>query len=84
MKGFCKEFGEHHKVEVTFASEGMPPTVPTDISLCLFRVMQEGLHNALKHSGVKLFDVKLLGSPTEKSVYKKIIKKYQKGNKNKI
>jgi signal transduction histidine kinase len=65
MKGFCKEFGENHKVEVAFASEGMPPIVPSDISLCLFRVMQEGLHNALKHSGVKLFDVMLLGSPAE-------------------
>ena len=65
MKGFCKEFGESHKVEVAFASEGIPPIVPPDISLCLFRVMQEALHNALKHSGVKLFDVKLLGSPTE-------------------
>jgi len=65
MKGFCKEFGEKHKVEVVFASEGVPPTMPPDISLCLFRVMQEGLHNALKHSGVKLCDVKLLGSPTE-------------------
>jgi signal transduction histidine kinase len=65
VKGFCKEFGESHKVEVAFASEGMPPTVPSDISLCLFRVMQEGLHNAVKHSGVRLFEVKLRGSPTE-------------------
>ncbi len=65
MKSFCKEFGEKHKVEVAFASKGMPPSVPPDISLCLFRVMQEGLNNALKHSGVKLFEVKMRGSPTE-------------------
>jgi PAS domain S-box-containing protein len=65
MKGFCKEFGGKHKVKVAFDSEGIPPTVPLEISTCLFRVMQEGLHNALKHSGVKLFEVKLLGSPTE-------------------
>jgi signal transduction histidine kinase len=65
MKGFCKEFGESHKVEVAFASEGMPPIVPPGISVCLFRVMQEGLHNALKQSGVRLFDVMLLASPAE-------------------
>jgi PAS domain S-box-containing protein len=65
MKGFCKEFGEKHKVVVAFASEGMPPSVPTDISACLFRVMQEGLQNAVKHSGVRFFEVELHGSPTE-------------------
>jgi signal transduction histidine kinase len=65
MKSFCKEFGGKHKVEIDFSSEGIPSDVPPEVSLCLFRVMQEGLHNALKHSGVKLFDVKLRGSPTE-------------------
>lgn len=65
MKGFCRDFRDRHKVEVAFDSEGMPPSVPPEISLCLFRIMQEGLHNALKHSGVKFFEVKLRGSPAE-------------------
>jgi PAS domain S-box-containing protein len=65
MRGFCKEFGDKHKVGIKFDSDGMPPTVPQEISLCLFRVMQEGLQNALKHSGVRSFEVKLHGSPTE-------------------
>jgi PAS domain S-box-containing protein len=65
MKSFCKEFGDKHKVEIDFSSEGIPSGIPPEISLCLFRVMQEGLQNALKHSGVRFFEVKLLGSPTE-------------------
>jgi PAS domain S-box-containing protein len=65
MKGFCKEFGGKHKVEIDFSSEGIQSDVPPEISLCLFRVMQEGLRNALKHSGVKFFEVKLDGLPTE-------------------
>lgn len=65
MKGFCGEFGEKHKVEIDFNSEGVSPTLPQEISICLFRVMQEGLHNALKHSGVRFFEVKLHGSPSE-------------------
>ena len=28
------------------------PSLPSDIGLCLFRVLQEALHNAAKHSGV--------------------------------
>jgi PAS domain S-box-containing protein len=63
MKGFCAEFGHKYKVKVDFDSEGIPASVPEEISLCLFRVMQEGLHNALKHSGVQFFEVKLHGSP---------------------
>jgi signal transduction histidine kinase len=65
MKGFCKEFGDKYEAEVDFDCEGMAPTVPQEISACLFRVLQEGLHNALKHSGVRFFEVKLHGSPSE-------------------
>jgi signal transduction histidine kinase len=65
MKGFSKEFGDKHKVEIDFSNEGIPSGMPPEISLCLFRIMQEGLHNALKHSGVKFFEVKLHGSPVE-------------------
>jgi PAS domain S-box-containing protein len=65
MKGFCKEFGDKHKVEIDFSNEGIPSGIPPEISLCLFRIMQEGLQNALKHSGVKFFEVKLHGSPAE-------------------
>jgi signal transduction histidine kinase len=43
----------------------MPATVPQEISICLFRVMQEGLQNALKHSGVRFFEVRLHRSPAE-------------------
>jgi signal transduction histidine kinase len=33
--------------------------LPPDISLCLFRVLQEALHNSAKHSGVRNFEVQL-------------------------
>jgi len=35
------------------------PKLPQEISLCLFRVLQEALHNAAKHSGVERIDVQL-------------------------
>lgn len=58
MKGFCREFGEHQKVEIDFRSDLLTPLSP-EISLCLFRVLQEALHNAAKHSGVRYFEVQL-------------------------
>jgi signal transduction histidine kinase len=65
MKGFCKEFGEQPNVEVDLQTHDLPGLLPTDISLCLFRVLQEALHNAAKYSGVRQFEVRLWGTPDE-------------------
>jgi signal transduction histidine kinase len=63
--GFCRELSERQKALINFSSNGIPKKVPETISLCLFRVLQEGLQNALKHSGVKQFQVSLVGSTNE-------------------
>ena len=49
--GFCRELSERQKLLIDFSSEGIPKNVPETISLCLFRVLQEALQNALKHCG---------------------------------
>jgi PAS domain S-box-containing protein len=59
MSSFCKEFAARQAVEIDFAHDDMPRFVPPEVSLCLFRVMQEALQNAAKHSKVRLFDVRL-------------------------
>jgi PAS domain S-box-containing protein len=65
MRGFCNEFCDKHKVEVDFESQGVPLTVPSEISVCVFRVLQESLNNAWKHSGVRRFEVNVQGSLKE-------------------
>ncbi len=62
MNSFCKEFAERQNLKIEFSDEGLT-TVPGEVSLCLFRVLQEALHNALKHSGVRQFTVELRGAP---------------------
>ena len=64
-KNFCKEFSERQKVEIDFQSHDLPTGLPTDLSLTLFRVLQEALRNAAKHSGVRHFQVRLWGSAGE-------------------
>jgi PAS domain S-box-containing protein len=65
-KSFCRELSEKTKVEIVFEHAGIPHTLSKEVSLCLFRVLQEGLQNAVKHSGVRTFIVDLQG--TEESI----------------
>jgi signal transduction histidine kinase len=58
IKSWCKEFGERQAMKIEFKSD-VSPGVPFDVGICLFRVLQEALHNALKHSGVNLIEVQL-------------------------
>jgi len=59
MKSFCREFAARQRVEIDFRSDEIPGEVPQEVSLCLFRVLQEALHNAAKHSQVQHFEVRL-------------------------
>jgi PAS domain S-box-containing protein len=63
-KNFCTEFSGRQKVRVDFESRDVP-ALPSDISLSLFRVLQEGLRNAMKHSGERQFEVRLWGNEGE-------------------
>jgi signal transduction histidine kinase len=40
-------------------SHDVQSTLSPELGLCLFRVLQEALHNATKHSGVKRVEVQL-------------------------
>jgi PAS domain S-box-containing protein len=63
MKSFCTELSELHRVQIDFSGQDIPRTIPPKISLCLFRVLQEALHNAVRYSGVRRFAVHLRGTP---------------------
>ena len=65
MRGFCGQFGEQQNVEIDFKIPDLPSPLSPDISLCLFRVLQEALHNSAKHSGVRHFEVQLWGTSVE-------------------
>jgi len=64
-KSFCRELSEQHQAEIDFRDMAMPRSVPKEISLCLFRVLQEALQNAMKYSGVRHIKVELRGTEGE-------------------
>jgi hypothetical protein len=51
IRGFCHEFSKQHDVSIEFTDGDVPAELPRDVSLCLFHVAQEALHNAVKYSG---------------------------------
>jgi PAS domain S-box-containing protein len=64
-KGFCQEFETQQRVEIDLRTDDLPSALPPDISLCFFRVLQESLRNAAKHSNVRHFEVRLWGTSSE-------------------
>jgi signal transduction histidine kinase len=64
IKSWCKEFGERQKIAVDFRSD-VSSVLPHELGLTLFRVLQESLHNAVKHSGAKRVEVQMSEQPGE-------------------
>jgi signal transduction histidine kinase len=60
--GFCQEIWRRQGLRVRFTHERVQRAVPGDIALCLYRIVQEGLDNVTKHSGVTEAEVYLAGS----------------------
>ncbi len=52
-------------VAITFAYDGVPSALPQELTLCLFRVAQEALQNALKYSGARQISLDLRWSAHE-------------------
>lgn len=64
IKSWCRVFAERQGMQVEYKHH-VHSTLPSEIGLCLFRVLQEALHNAAKHSGVKHIEVELSESSGE-------------------
>jgi len=61
-KSFCREISEMHNVRVDFTQNRVARNLPEEVALCLFRVLQEALQNAVKYSGTNHFEADLCGT----------------------
>ena len=48
-------------IAITFSHENVPAVLPNDLTLCVYRIVQEALQNAVKHSGARQASVHLSG-----------------------
>jgi signal transduction histidine kinase len=58
IKSWCEEFAERQRMEFDFNSD-VSSVLPFELGTCLLRVLQEAVHNTVKHSGVKRIEVQL-------------------------
>lgn len=59
--GFCEELSHRHGVTIDVHFENIPRALPEEISLCVYRVLQEALQNVVKHSVSGHAEVSLSG-----------------------
>jgi len=53
VRSLCAELTETKELKVEFHQSGFPATLDKDVTLCVFRIAQEGLRNCVKHSGAE-------------------------------
>ena len=61
LQQLCAEFSGAG-VQTEFIHDRVPSTLAPDVMLCLFRVVQEGVQNAIKHANASRISVHLTGA----------------------
>ena len=64
VEAWCKEFAERQRIEIDFSTD-VTTVLPLDVGVSLFRVLQEALHNTVKHSGARRVTVELRETSNE-------------------
>jgi signal transduction histidine kinase len=67
IKALCREFSEQYRVQAHCKCSGAFDHLSEEVSLCLFRVVQEAMHNVAKHSRATRVDIEMQATP--KSVH---------------
>ena len=55
----CVAFAKEHGLRIDFDHSNIPDGIAPDVSLCLFRILQESLRNIVKHSHASRAEVRL-------------------------
>lgn len=61
LRSYCSDFSRREQSEVKFTQKKVHRVIPQDAALCLYRVSQEAIWNAHKHSGAKSINIVLEG-----------------------
>ena len=69
LRSLCGEIEKQEGIRVRLSLLSVPDRIPSDAALCLYRVAQEGLRNAVKHSGAREVRLTLTGAEQTLELY---------------
>jgi PAS domain S-box-containing protein len=61
VKTLVGDFSNRHGISVAFVDESLSSSLPPDVALSLFRIVQESLNNIAKHSHARSVQVRITG-----------------------
>jgi signal transduction histidine kinase len=59
LKEVCRQVSHQHNVDIQLQADELSSKLSNDLSLCFYRIAQEALNNAVKHSHSPRIEVKL-------------------------
>jgi len=69
LRQLTEDFEERHSVRIRFSARRMPPGIPSDTALSLYRIAQEALTNIAKHSAAESANITLAGEPDSLTLF---------------
>ena len=60
LQELCQQFSSRHSIPIELNAQSVPRDLPEMVSLCFYRIAQEALKNAVKHSGSPRIDVRIV------------------------
>ena len=65
VRGLCKELSHSHGIRIEFIHDNVFEPTSQEAAVCLYRIVQEALRNAIRHSGARQAMVELQGAEDE-------------------
>ena len=65
LRSECLSLGQRDGITVKYSARDVPPDLPRDVALCVYRVAQEALRNAARHAQSPQASVRLVGNGRE-------------------
>lgn len=59
-RDLCRRTARKHQLEIDLVTEAIPESLPDELALCFYRILQDALDNVVKHSHAKRAEVTLV------------------------
>ena len=63
MGSYCAEFSKQKGLQIEFTHDGTLRKISENVTLCLYRIVQESLANASQHGRAQRIDIHLVETP---------------------